>query len=100
MILVFTKPGKDTNELTLLPKLFQNYSNALFWKIDFSVDNSFSTGQASLILKRNLLPINGTCSCDKKNGTSLSTWFNLNCQKWVDPDGLITKYEFYCKLKI
>ena len=91
--------GTETSELTLLTTLFQNYTNVLYWKIDFNVYNQISTGSASLILKRNLLPTNGYCYVDKANGTSLSTFFNVICTNWVDLDGSISTYEYMGKIK-
>ena len=54
---------------------------------------------ASLTLKRNYLPLNGSCFVDKTNGTSLFTWFNIICLNWTDSDGIIAKYEFYATYK-
>ena len=94
------KIGIETLELTLFPSLFQNFSNVLYWKIDFTVNNQVSTGMASLILKRNLLPVNGICGVDFDQGISLSTYFTIKCQKWVDLDGSIATYEYMGKIKL
>ena len=86
--------GLDTNELTLLPALFDAYPNVNYWKIDFIANNGISTGRASLTLKQNILPTGGSCSVDLTTGVSLSTYFNIVCTNWIDPDGSIVTYEF------
>ena len=78
-----------------MSSIFQNYSNAVYWKIDYSISNQYTTGMASLILKTNLLPTNGSCEIDQNNGTSLFTWFTILCTSWYDPDGLISTYEYF-----
>ena len=83
--------------MALFTSLFSNYSNALYWKIDFSVNSQTTSGMASLILKKNFLPTNGYCFVDKNNGTSLSTFFNVICTNWIDPDGSIATYEYMGK---
>ena len=89
--------GAHTSELTLLPKLFLNYSDVLYWKVEFSVISQQATGMASLTFKKNVLPLAGTCFVDKANGTSLLTWFNIICSDWIDTDGSIERYEYLCK---
>ena len=84
----------DTSELALFTSLFVNYTNVLYWKLDFTVNNQITIGKASLILKKNFLPTNGYCFVDKINGTSLSTYFNVICTNWIDPDGSIATYEY------
>ena len=49
---------------------------------------------SSLILKINQLPTNGYCYVAKTNGTSLTTYFDIECTNWIDPDGQIVKYEY------
>ena len=92
--------GTQSSELTLLSQLFQNYSNAIFWKIDLTLNNgmSSSNGMATLVLKKNLLPLNGLCYVDSYSGISLSTYFNIKCTSWTDLDGLISKYEYFCMI--
>ena len=51
--------GTQTSELTLLSQLFLDYSDAIFWRVDLTLNNGFSNGMATLILKKNLLPLNG-----------------------------------------
>ena len=86
--------GLDTSELALFTSLFVNYTDVLYWKLDFTVNNQITIGKASLILKKNFLPTNGNCFVDKNNGTSLSTYFNVICTNWIDPDGSIATYEY------
>ena len=59
---------------------------------------STATGNSILILVRNQLPQNGTCSVDKTNGTAMETFFTVTCQNWVDPDGQIMFYQYSGKL--
>ena len=80
--------------MTLFTQLFSNYSNVLYWKIDFAVNNQMKTGISSLILKKNFLPRNGFCYVDKLNGVSLLTIFNIICENWIDPDGSINAFEY------
>jgi len=85
--------------LTLFSSLFQNISNALYWKVDFTVNNQASIGKASIILKKNLLPLGGSCGVDITQGISLSTYFTITCSNWVDLDGSISTYEYMGKRK-
>ena len=78
----------------MFPALFQTFSNVSYWKIDFIVNNNFSIGTSSLVLKQNSLPRNGHCSVDLFQGISLLTYFTITCSNWIDLDGKIVKYEF------
>ena len=78
--------------------LFNNYISVLFWRVDFKVISQTSSGAASLVLKKNILPTNGLCSIDQTNGQSFLTVFNIKCLNWVDPDGAIAIYEYMGKL--
>ena len=94
MYIVFVK-GLASAELTLMPSLFSNFSAIFYWRIDLAISQqSSSTGVASLTLKKNQLPINGTCYCQETTGTSLLTFFNVICKDWIDPDGSIASYQF------
>jgi hypothetical protein len=90
--------GLKSNELTLFPGLFHNYSKASYWKVDFLIcnneNNKTSTGMASIILKTNMLPLNGQCNVDLLKGISILTYFTITCSNWTDLDGEIVKYEF------
>ena len=55
---------------------------------------SSETGNSMIVLVRNQLPQNGTCSVDKTNGTAMETVFTVTCQNWVDPDGQIMFYQY------
>ena len=91
--------GIYSSGLTLLPELFQNFSDILYWKLNLKIVlNGVSTGQSSIILKINQLPRLGTCSVDKTNGTSLLTVFTITCINWKDIDGTIEKYEYFGKI--
>ena len=75
--------------------MFNNYSVVSYWRVDLSINNQFTTGNATLILKKNLLPTDGDCFVDKTNGASLLTWFTIKCTNWTDPDGFISTYEYF-----
>ena len=93
--------GLKSNELTLLPVLFHNFSKASYWKVDFIInnyENKTSSGMASLILKTNEVPSNGQCNVDLLKGVGLSTYFTITCSNWTDSDGVIVKYEFMGKI--
>ena len=75
--------------------MFNNYSVVSYWRVDLSINNQFTTGKATLILKKNLLPTDGDCFVDKTSGTSLLTWFTIKCTHWIDPDGFISTYEYF-----
>ena len=63
------------------------------WSYGFSA-KSISTS----LFKKNFGPINGKCSIDKIRGLAIDTNFTITCQNWIDPDGEISKYEYYGKL--
>ena len=88
--------------LTLMPSLFEKYSDTLNWKIELSLEaitdhSGTSTGFSSLILLKNQVPRNGTCAISPTRGYAMDTLFNISCSNWVDPDGLIAKYEYFGK---
>ena len=53
---------------------------------------------ASLKLKINAVPSNGTCEINLKNGTALFTLFTIFCDNWIDTDGKVARYEFLSQL--
>lgn len=61
--------------------------------------NKKKEGSSSLIFKLNNLPKGGSCVVNPKNGTEMFTFFSVYCQNWVDTDGTIKKYEYYCSYK-
>ena len=76
--------------------LFQSNSKIAFWKVDLTLTiDQYSSGTSSITLLLNQLPRNGYCYVTPSNGISLSTWFNIRCLGWVDPDGYIDRYEFF-----
>ena len=96
--------GSDTQEMALTSALFQNMSEALYWRVDFRIrkvssthPNSSSTGLASLYLVVNLLPKNGQCFVNNYTGMSLHTWFKIECVNWVDSDGFVANFQFFGK---
>jgi len=100
---IYTDPsfqilGKETNELSLSSSLFLNNPSVVFWKVEFRVTiNQAVSGISSVILKPNQLPYNGDCYVDRSSGISLSDFFNIICQNWIDPDGTIQTYEYFGK---
>ena len=94
------KKGSNTRMLTLMPSLFEKYSDTLNWKIELSLEaitdqSGTSTGFSSLILLRNQVPKNGTCAIYPTRGYAMDTLFNISCSNWTDPDGFIAKYEYF-----
>jgi hypothetical protein len=86
----------NSNELTLLPQLFNAYPSVFNWRIDYQIENSqLIKGLASLILINNQLPQSGVCSVNPNNGTSLETMFSISCKNWLDLDGSIVRYEYF-----
>jgi hypothetical protein len=101
---IYTDPsfqilGEETNELTLSSSLFLTNPSIALWKVELRVTiNQAVSGVSSIILKPNRLPYNGNCYVDKLSGISLSDFFNIICQNWIDPDGTIITYEYFGKL--
>jgi hypothetical protein len=90
--------GAQTNELTLSSSLFLSNPTIAFWRVEFRTTvNQIVSGQSSIVLKINQLPYNGYCYVDKSSGISLSDYFHIRCENWLDPDGTIQTYEFFGK---
>ena len=91
--------GDSTNELIIFSKIFDLNPTVNYFKVELtaSVINSTNMiiGRTSIILYKNRLPTGGNCDVDQNNGTSLSTYFNINCTNWYDIDGPIDKYIYY-----
>jgi len=88
--------GAQTSELTLSSSLFLSNPTILFWKVELTAEVSQGVfGTSSIILKTNKLPYNGNCYVDKLVGVSLSDYFNIRCENWIDSDGTIQTYEFF-----
>jgi hypothetical protein len=92
----------NKKELTLMPELFLSEPNVKKWKIDF---NLFTTsfyggtgfGKSSIIVSLNEIPILGTCTVNPLSGLAETTIFTIKCYNFTDPDGFISKFEYYCK---
>ena len=54
---------------------------------------------SQVVVLKNELPQNGSCLVSPLSGVELKTNFTVTCMNWNDPDGSISAYEFYCKLK-
>jgi len=88
--------GAQTNELALSSSLFLLNPLVLFWRVEFKTTvNQRVSGTSSIIMKTNKLPYNGYCYVDKQSGISLSDYFHIKCENWIDPDGTIQTYEFF-----
>jgi hypothetical protein len=90
----------DTNksELVLPSSFFQNFSSIAYWKIELVITVGEAKGSSSILFKINKLPNGGRCGISNYNGTSLSTYFDIICQSWIDPDGKIDTYEFFGRI--
>ena len=91
--------GTETFEVTLLPALFTTYKNVTKYKVQLqiSIDKNI-TGLSSMVVALNQLPTGGFCTLDLLAGVALHTYFTITCKNWYDPDGKITRYEYYCKM--
>jgi hypothetical protein len=89
--------GWSTQNLTLSALLFQKYPNSTYFKINLNIQNInlSSNGTSEIILIKNQIPINGSCSVSPNNGSALQTNFTITCLNWFDPDGSISNYQFY-----
>ena len=81
--------------------VFKHNSNTTYWKIEVNVDTTVNdevmTAVGSMVLKTNQPPYNGSCVVYNNTGEALSTNFSIVCSKWLDDDGYITQYEYWCK---
>ncbi len=72
------------------------------WKIEFNLfTSSFyggtGFGKSSIILAINERPFGGNCSISPLEGIADNTVFTIECVNFVDVDGYIVKYEYFCK---
>ena len=94
--------GSDLSEFTIMPDLFKKYANVSFYNIKFEVTAIYeneikATGFTIMKVKINEKPFNGTCSVDRNEGYALSDTFTIECNKWIDNDGYIVRYEYFAK---
>ena len=87
-------------ELTILPEFFLASPEIKKWKIDFNVLTSSyfggtAFGVSSITVGINQLPSGGFCTISPVSGISGNTSFSIYCPNWVDPDGYISRYEYY-----
>ena len=83
--------------------MLQSEPDIMKWKIDFTVLTSSiyggtALGQSSIVVGINQLPVNGTCIVNPTIGKAAGTYFVINCTNWVDPDGVIARYEYFGKV--
>ncbi len=86
----------------LLKQSLFNATDFIYWRIDLIIVANFESislnSSASLKLKINAPPSNGTCDVNLRNGTALFTLFTIVCDKWIDTDGVVARYEFLGKI--
>ena len=92
--------NSNTNQVTLMPDLFSSNPSIRLWQVQLSINADNVTGVSSMIYKTNSLPTNGTCSVSPSSGLALSTYFVISCSGWVDPDGSVTRYDYYGKINV
>jgi hypothetical protein len=93
---------KGKYELSIMPELFSSEPKVKKWKIEFNLFTaSFyggtRFGKSSIILGLNERPKGGTCSISPLTGIAYSTLFTIECANFIDVDGYITKFEYFCK---
>jgi hypothetical protein len=86
--------------LTIRQNLFEDFPSQIVLKVELvittvSSSNENVNGSTSIIFYMNFPPKSGSCDINPKNGTT-STQFEIICTNWVDSNGVVTKYSFYC----
>ncbi|CAF0988120.1 unnamed protein product, partial [Brachionus calyciflorus] len=94
--------GETEYEFTILEKLFDIFSNIVYWRIVFNVnafflDGEIATGYNALNIKINEKPYNGTCKITPNIGYALSDKFVIDCIDWTDNDGYVVRYEYFVR---
>ncbi|UJR27333.1 hypothetical protein I4U23_008626 [Adineta vaga] len=89
--------GRTTKNLTVTSALFTNNPYVTYWKFEsiytVTKNNGIASGTGAVRFVINTPPQNGSCSTDRTNGTTMTT-FRITCSNWVDADG-IKDYTFY-----
>jgi len=87
-----------SSELVMSSFLFQNFSQFIYWRVDLSLfdQTGYQLASNSSYFKVNQPPRNGNCTVDQTSGLSLETKFTISCFNWIDVDGSVVNYEFYC----
>ena len=85
--------------LTILSDLFALNPNQNIYKIEYSVviESRNVSGSSSMIFYINFPPKYGDCDIYPKIGTAFITKFTIECSNFIDQDGFIATYFFYCK---
>jgi thiamine phosphate synthase YjbQ (UPF0047 family) len=82
-----------TNEITLKPNFFSQYTSSSF---SFKFEISFSSFSSySLFTLVNQVPTNGICSISSQSNDNTNNLYKITCINWYDPDGVIQTYNFY-----
>ncbi|CAF4570593.1 unnamed protein product [Rotaria sp. Silwood1] len=89
--------GRNTKNLTVVNTLFLTNPSVLYWKFEAiytaTTSNGVATGAGAIRFLINSPPQNGTCTTDRRNGTTM-TLFQFTCLNWFDADG-VRDYTFY-----
>ncbi|CAF1178747.1 unnamed protein product [Adineta steineri] len=89
--------GRTTTNFTVVSALFLSYPSVQYWQFSSTYTvtrpSGIASGSGSIRFSINSPPSGGTCTTDKTNGTTMTT-FTLTCSNWYDSDG-IQAYTFY-----
>ncbi|CAF4157649.1 unnamed protein product [Rotaria sp. Silwood2] len=89
--------GRNTKNLTVVNTLFLSNPTVEYWKFEsiytVTTSNGVATGAGAIRFVINLPPQNGTCTTDRRNGTTM-TLFQFTCLNWFDTNG-VSDYTFY-----
>jgi hypothetical protein len=97
--------GESYKDLTILKKLFSDFSSQIIWKIELIVYNEQASniqtnetyqGSTSMKIYVNFSPLPGVCNVSPNEGNTTSLFY-IVCNSWTDPDGSVTNYAFYGK---
>ena len=93
--------GQQTDELKIKRTLFEN--SAFYWKVDLTARSGLlqANNSATMLFVINQKPTGGSCSVNGiDSGYAMSTVFSFRCSNWIDPDGVVTRYEFFGNFSI
>jgi hypothetical protein len=103
--LYYYTSGQSNTDLTILDNLFTDYPSQIIWKVELTVSlvsslftNQTFQGTSSMQIYVNFPPLSGICGVSPTQGNTTSL-FTITCNSWTDPDGSVTNYAFYGKVK-
>jgi hypothetical protein len=94
---------QSNRDLTILKKLFSDFSSQIIWKIELIVNAASSSnihtnetyqGSTSMKIYVNFSPLPGVCNVSPNEGNTTSLFY-IVCNSWTDPGGSVTNYAFY-----